>query len=451
MSRRVAVAGCLIAALTVRCRPGNEAAGIPGPTQAVDTPAAQKLSPVTLPDLASLAEPVQLQVRARYVSLSHSLDDPGASAADRAREYGALGHVLLAAKFFDEAAACYLHAESLAPADMRWPYYLGHAYLRNGNRTGAEASFARALSLQPTDVPTLIWLGDTYLDDGRTDVAQATFTRALSVKPDSAAALFGAGRAALARQAYRDAAQYMERALAADPQASAVHYPLAMAYRALGERDRAEALLKQRGASAPALPDPLLQESEVVLDSAVSYEDRGIQALRSQQWAAAADAFRKGLEIAPDDTSLRYWLGTALYVSGDTAGAEREFQTVVRESPAFARAHFSLGAIFEARGQHAAARAEFSAAVQHDPNMAEARLRLAETERATGRLAAAFTQYEAAVRLDPLMAGAWIGGARTLIDLKENGKARQWLAQATRVHPGRRELMELQAAVSAGP
>ena len=404
-----------------------------------------------LPDLASLAEPVQLQVRARYVSLSHSLDDPGASAADRAREYGALGHVLLAAKFFDEAAACYLHAESLAPTDMRWSYYLGHAYLRNGDRAGAEASFARALSLQPTDVPTLIWLGDTYLDDGRTDVAQATFARALSVKPDSAAALFGAGRTALARQAYRDAAQYMEQALAADPQASAVRYPLAMAYRALGERERAEVLLKQRGASAPALPDPLLQESEVVLDSAVSYEDRGLQALRSQQWAAAADAFRKGLEIAPDDTSLRYWLGTALYVSGDTAGAEREFQTVVRESPAFARAHFSLGAIFEARGQHAAARAEFSTAVQHDPNMAEARLRLAEIERATGQLAAAFTQYEAAVQLDPLMAGAWIGGARTLIDLKENGKARQWLAQATRVHPGQRELMDLQAAVSAAP
>jgi tetratricopeptide (TPR) repeat protein len=451
MSRRVAIAGCVIAALTVCCRPGHDSAGIPGPALAAGVPAGQNLSPVTLPDLASLAEPVQRQVRARYVALSHALDDPGASAAERAAGYGALGHVLMASKFFDEAAACYLHAQSVAPADLRWPYYLGHAYLRNGDRAAAEASFVRALSLQPTDLPTLIWLGDTYLDDGRTDVAEATYARALSVKPDSAAALFGAGRAALARQAYRDAAQYMERALAVEPQATTIHYPLAMAYRALGARDRAEALLKARGDTPPALPDPLLVESEVLLDSAVSYEDRGMEALRSQQWAAAADAFRKGLEIAPDDTSLRYWLGTALYVSGDTAGAEREFQTVVGEAPTFARAHFSLGAIFEARGQHVAARAEFSAAVQHDPNMAEARLRLAEIERSTGQLAAALTQYEAAVHLDPRMAGAWIGGARTLIDLKEHGKARQWLAQATRVHPGQRELMELQTEVSAGP
>jgi len=220
-----------------------------------------------------------------------------------------------------------------------------------------------------------------------------------------------------------------------------------VAYRALGERDKAEATLKQRGVSPPALPDPVLQESEVVLESAVSYEDRGNQALGSQQWAAAADAFRKGLEIAPRDTSLRYWLGTALYVSGDTAGAEREFQSVAREAPAFARAHFSLGAIYEARGQHAAARSEFSAAVQDDPNMAEARIRLAGTERELGRLNEAFAQYEAAVQLDPRLAEAWIGGAQTLMDLKENDRARQWLGQATRVHPGRRELVELQAKI----
>jgi len=79
--------------------------------------------------------------------------------------------------------------------------------------------------------------------------------------------------------------------------------------------------------------------------------------------------------------------------------------------------------------------------------MVEARIRLAETERALGRLAAAFTQYEAAVQIDPRMADAWIGGARTLIDLKETDKAREWLARATRVHPGRRELVELQAKV----
>jgi tetratricopeptide (TPR) repeat protein len=447
MTRRVAVAGCVVAALAVACRQGAAPKGTPGETHVAGAPAAEELPPVALPDLASLAEPVQQQVRSRYASLSKSLGDPAASAADRAREYGVLGHVMRAAQFFDEAASCYLHAESLAPADVRWPYYLGHAYLRRGDRTRAEASFTRALSLQPTDVPTLVWLGDTYLDDGRPDAAQTTFARALAVQPDSPAALFGAGRTALARQAYREAAQYLERALAVDPQASAVRYPLAMAYRALGERDKAETLLKERGTSPPALPDPLLQESEVVLESAVSYEDRGIQALRSQQWAAAAAAFREGLQIAPADPSLRYWLGTALYVSGDTAGAEREFRSVVREAPGFARAHFSLGAIFESRRQLAAARAEFAAAVEHDTNMAEARLRLADIDRATGRLAVAFDEYQTAVQIDPLLAGAWIGGASTLIDLKENGKAREWLAQATRLLPASRELEELQARV----
>jgi hypothetical protein len=34
----------------------------------------------------------------------------------------------------DLAVSCYLRAEAKAPDDMRWSYYLGHAYLRRGDR-----------------------------------------------------------------------------------------------------------------------------------------------------------------------------------------------------------------------------------------------------------------------------------------------------------------------------
>ena len=36
-----------------------------------------------------------------------------------------MGNLLLAADYFDAAEPFYLHAQSLAPDDMRWPYYLG--------------------------------------------------------------------------------------------------------------------------------------------------------------------------------------------------------------------------------------------------------------------------------------------------------------------------------------
>ena len=439
----------LASAMSLACTRGNgHSAETTAPHKTSGTAAGETLPPVALPDLSSLAESVQRQVRGGYVVLTQKLGNKSTTRAELAAAHGELGRLLMASKFTDEAASCYLHAETLDSGDMRWPYYLGHAYLRKGDRVRAAAAFERASKLRPTDLNALVWLGETYLDDGRPDAAQPIFQRALSLQPRSAAALFGAGRVALARQAYPEAAQYMERALVVDGRASAVHYPLAMAYRALGDREKAEAHLRQRGSAFPDLADPLMQQDDEILDSTVAYEARGIQALKMADWATAAAAFRKGLELEPGDASLRYWLGSTLFAAGDASGAEREFGAVVRRSPDFAKAHFSLGMIFDASGRHAAAIEQFRAAVKTDPNLPEARLRLAETLRATGQLQASLTQYEAAVKLDPGIAEAWIGGARSLTALGRNQKAYEWLAQARRVHPGRPELAEMQSRLS---
>ncbi len=412
-------------------------------------PAAATVPRVVLPDLSSLAPSVQRQIRERDAGLTTALGNARASRADRAAAYGALGRMLMAAKFSDAAALCYLHAETLQPDDNRWPYYLGHAYLRKGDRERARSAFERALKLRPADLPTRIFLGETYLDDGRLDLAQAEFNAVLSLQPQSAAALFGAGRTALARQAYAEAVQNLERALASDPRASAVHYPLAMAYRALGDAAKSEAHVRQRGTVFPDLADPLMQQDDEVLDSAVAYEGRGMQALRDEDFAAAAAAFRKGLELEPDAASLRYWLGAALYAGGDGVGAEREFSAVARQSPGFAKAHFSLGAIYDGRGRRSEAVEAFRAAVQADPGMPEARFRLAEDLRATGQLDASLPQYEAAVKLDPSVAEPWIGGAHALLALGRNQQASTWLIEAQRIHPGRTELGEMQARLKS--
>lgn len=399
------------------------------------------------PDLNGLATSVQKQIRDRDAELKQTLGRREASPADRAAAYGALGRLLMAAKFGQEAASCFVHAEALAPADMRWPYYTGHAYLRSGDRAQAAAAFERALRAKPGDLTSLVWLGESYLDDDRLDLAQAAFQRAIDAQPQSAPALFGAGRTALARREYNEAAQDLERALAIDPRASAIHYPLAMAYRGLGDGPKADAHLRQRGSSYPTLPDPLMQDDEDVLESAMSFESRGMDALKSADFATSIAAFQKGLVLAPDDTSLRYWLGAALYASGKPEDAVREFSEVVRRDPDFAKAHFSLGAVYDARQQRGKAIDEYQAAVRADPNLPESRLRLAEDLRASGQLAAAVDQYDAAVRLDPTIVEAWIGGAHALIDLKRTDQARDWLARARRLYPSRPELAQLQAGL----
>jgi tetratricopeptide (TPR) repeat protein len=423
-------------------------------TKAADPPSAEPVTSasrsaastgVQLPDISGLAESVQQQLRARADELTRTLARADATPSEKAAAFGALGRLLMAAKFNDEAVSCFTRAESLAGHDLRWPYYAGHANLGKGDRSSAAAAFQRALTAHPDDVIVLVWLGETYRDDEQLDLAQSSFQRALALQPGSVPALFGAGRTALAQRSYRDARQYLERALAGDPRAAAIHYPLAMAYRGLGDMQKAETHLRQRGSQYPTLDDPLMQDDEDVLDSAVAWEKRGMQALTNADFGAAIAAFQNGLALDAEDTSLRYWLGAALYASGDADGAVREFSAVVKRAPDHAKAHFSLGAIYDARHDRGRAIEEYRAAVGADPKMPEARVRLAGGYQASRQLEAALEQYQAAVRLDPSMAAAWAGGAQVLIDLKRIEQANQWLTEARRVLPNQPELAELQA------
>ncbi len=434
----------LVPALACGCRaqptPG-------GQTEAGVAPGAASLPPVILPDLTSVSGPVQTQIQARFNLLSPSASNSAGSDADRAPRYAELGHVLLAATFFDEAVLCYRHAEALQPSEATWPYLRGHASLRKGDREDAASAFERTLALKPDYLPARVWLGDVDLDLGRADAARTAYAAALARDPESAAALFGAGRAALASRAYDEAIERMEHALRVDPLASVVHYPLAMAYRGAGRPDKADALVQKRGNAAPELPDPLLQGATVVLDSAVSYEGIGMQAIRRQDWPGAIQAFRRGLEVAPADPSLRYWMASAMIAAGDAAGAEREFQAIARAQPDFAKAHFSLGAIFDQQNKPADALREYQAAVRYAPNLSDARLRLAFSLRRAGQLPEAAAQFEEAVRLDPNLADAWIGGAQTLVSLGQRDHARDWIARGRRLHPNRREWAQLESQV----
>lgn len=453
LSRLLLSPGILIAVLSVACSaPAPTSSSAPAAPAALSTPppapvADEPLTPATLPDLSNVAAPVRGQIQARDAALRATLAKTGASAAEKAKAYGDLADVLMAATFFGEARLCYRHAAAQEPDEARWPYLVGHATLRAGDRARAATAFEAMLALEPAYAPALVWLGDVQLDLGLNDGAQATFAKALTLAPDSAAVLFGAGRAAIARGAYAEALSYLEHAQQLDPSASAINYPLAMTYRRMGMADRAAPLLQKTGSVAPAMADPLLRSAEVVLDSAVAHESVGMAALRAQDWAGAIAAFRRGLALAPGDPSLRYWMASAMIASGDAAGAEREFREVVRRHPDYAKAHFSLGAMADQRGQRAEAQRAYEAAVRYAPNMPDARVRLGATLQAQGKLREAVVQFESAVALDPNQLPAWIGGAQALVALGDRNQAREWLARARRLHPANAPLAQIETSV----
>jgi len=396
---------------------------------------ATPLRPVSLPDVSRAAYSVQEQLRARYASLTAKSKNANTASDELGNEYGEMGKLLMASEYRDAAEPCFLNAQALMPSDIRWPYYLGHLYRLRGEPAKSAAFFEATLRLQPDDVAALVWLGGMYVVQGRPESAEPLFVKALGLRPRLAAALFGLGRIAVAKKEYVSAVKYLEEALAEDQLASSIHYPLATAYRGLGDTGKAESHLRQRGQVDPVPPDPLMSGLDGLLQSELAYERLGEKALEKKQWHAAVGYFRKGVDIAPDNASVRHRLGTALFLSGDAVGARQQFEEVVRRSPDFAKARYSLGVLMISSGHEREAIDHLSAAVKYDPHYVEGRLRLAEALRRGGRLEEARSQYEQVMAIDPRAAEARFGVAITFIRLRRYQDARDRLTEGVRTYP----------------
>jgi len=413
--------------------------------------ASRQLAPVSLPDLARVDPPVQAQVRDRYETLIRQIADRHTPPADLAAAYGQYGMILQAAEYFDAAEPCYVDAERLVPDDVRWRYYLAHVYKSKGATDRAEAMFKQVLALRPDDFPTIVWLGRLMLDEGRPVEAQSFFVQALALMPQSVAALAGLGRADLAQHDYEAAAKHLEEALTIDPSAESLHSPLAMAYRGLGQLDKAAPHLRQWKNTDLPLADPLRQELDLLLESGLSYELRGVRALESGDFGTAAGFFQKGLDLAPENTplrrSLQHKLGTALFMTGDINGAAQQFGRVVRAAPgdavdeSVAKAHYSLGVITASNGRWPSAVDHFVAAVRYQPNYVEAWLALADAHRRAGRARDALGEYEEALNINPRSVKGRLGYAMSLVALRHDDRAKAWLEESIRVQPDDLALM----------
>jgi tetratricopeptide (TPR) repeat protein len=398
----------------------------------LDRPAAKAIS---LPDLSRVEESVREQVRERYSLLMQRIENHQMSTVELGEAYGAMGKILMAAEYLDAAEPCYLNAQVFEPDDLRWPYYLGQLYRTKGEVAKSAAQFEHARQLKPADVATMVALGNVYLDQGRPEAAASLFTRGLALQPHSAAVLFGLGRAALARQDYAQAVQHLESALVLEQRASIIHYPLALAYRGLGELGKAEVHFQQRGDIGIDSSDPLMLELVGLLQSTTAYEIHGVRALERQEFAEAAADFRKGIELTPDNPALRHKLGTALFMMGDARGALAEFEKVVRRSPHFAKAHYSLAVIMTSSGRYQQAIEELSTAVKWEPTYVEAHLLLADILRRSGRLERSLAHYDEVVKIDPRVADARFGSALTLVTLRRYQQARDRLTEGIKLHP----------------
>jgi tetratricopeptide (TPR) repeat protein len=389
---------------------------------------------VPLPDISRAAPDVQAQLREQHAAMTRVVEQTSSLAAgQRANAYADMGRLFIATELYDAAERCFSNARRLAPGDMRWPYYLAQVARLSNDSGKAATLFEQALVLQPDHVPSLVWLAEMRLSQSRPADAKPPLLKAQALAPREGAVLYGLGRVALEERDYALAVQQLEAALALVPSANRVQYPLAMAYRGLGNTQQADAHLRLRGETPLPPADPLMAEVRGLLSNAAALETRGMQAMDARDWPAAVKALREAVERSPDNAFTRLNLGTSLYLSGDRDAALEQYRAAVRLSPSLARAHFGIGVALEARRQDREAIEAFTAAVRSDPAYDEAHFSLANALRRTGRTAESLPHYEAVLQRNPGTSQASFGYAMALVRLGRYREARDRLEHDVRV------------------
>jgi tetratricopeptide (TPR) repeat protein len=387
---------------------------------------------VPLPDVSRAAPEVQAQLREKHAVMTRVVAQASSSPADRATAYGDMGKLFVATELYDAAARCFSNARLLAPGDMRWPYYLAQVARLSNDPPKAAGLFEQVLRLQPDHVPSLVWLAEMRLAQSRPEEARPLLVKAQSLAPGEPAVLYGLGRVALEAREYSAAVSALEGVLALAPSATRVHYPLAMAYRGLGDLTRADAHLRLRGETAVPPADPLMGEVSSLLTNAAALETRGVQAMDARDWPTAVTVLRQAVALSPDNAFTRLNLGTSLYLSGNRDGALEQYRAAVRLSPSLARAHFGIGVVLESRRRDGEAIDAFAAAVRSDPEYDEARFSLANALRRSGRVSESLAHYEKVLERNPATSQAGFGLAMALVRLGRYREARDRLERDAR-------------------
>jgi tetratricopeptide (TPR) repeat protein len=386
------------------------------------------------PDLSELEPAVAQQLTETRRQLEALFSRPGALPAERAEAFGELGRLYQAYGLSGPAEAAYVDAHLLAPNEYRWAYYLGYLYQQVGSYENAAALYGRALEIQQT-VAAVIHLAEVYVALERLDDAEKVLRYALSGAPELPSARALLGQIALSRKDYALAADYLEAALAAVPEANRLHYPLALAYRGLGDLDKAQEHLARRGEVGVRPADPLIDELEELKRGERVHVFRGRTAFRAGDFDAAAREFRQAVEADPESVTARVNLGSALGQAGDRIGAIHHFRKALELDPKNATAQFNLGVLLGLEGAADEALEHLETAAELEPGDGEIQRELAAALLRLARPEEALKAFRRASDLAPFNPDARLGEVQLLVNLGRFQEAYQRLDETYSIMP----------------
>jgi tetratricopeptide (TPR) repeat protein len=382
-SLRLCVKACFVLLLAIA----------PAYSQAL-APPRKDLVAVRWPDLATLEASVREQITELQNSLSTTAKDPASSDIALSEAYGKLGQLYHAYNLIEPAHDCYLNASLLAPKDFRWTYLVAKLDHQRGSLDDAIRRYRIARTLRPDYVAVPVNLGNIFLELNRLDEAKESFSAALQLDKNNPAAHYGLGQVALASRSYAEAIGHFDATLAQVPSANRVHYSLAMAYRGLGDLEKAKAHLAQQGSVGVRVSDPLVDGLQDLIEGERVHLARGKVAFEARRYAEAAVEFRKAVAASPRNVAARINLGVTLSQLGDAQGAAEQFEEAIRLEPRSVNAHYNFAILLAGQNQHEKAIEHLQSVLAVDPNDTSVRLMLGSELVRVGRVDDALEQVK---------------------------------------------------------
>jgi tetratricopeptide (TPR) repeat protein len=319
-------------------------------------------------------------------------------AAPRPKEL--LGDVNMAMGRFERAGDDYGAFVAIDDRSPRVLYKLALARYRNRQPAAAVDPLQQALAINDRFSEAHYLLG-VCLREKRTSEALRSLQRAVSINPAFAAARAELAELLLSLGRNRDAIQQLEALAALEPSRPEPLVAVGLAYARIGRPDSAVLTLGRAAEQHPQEPSVYVALGRVWLEDAENRADR--VALRKALEALQPLASR---DTVTGETLALY--GRALFLSGDTIGAERTLNDATSRLPVEPSAFLYLAAAAQRLARSDAARAALAR---------YAALAGPDVENGAERLAAVLDLQR---RLRVTTAGSSQGRARLEVRLREN-------------------------------
>jgi tetratricopeptide (TPR) repeat protein len=323
-----------------------------------------------------------------------------------AAAWGALGSVLRAHDFGEEAEVCFRNAHRLDDADYRWPYLLGVSLAPRDDERAL--SFFRLAAQRGRNQPHVqLRLAEMLIDRRLYDEAAELVEQALRAAPDDPRGQLAQARLLFAEGKLEEARSWATKSAAGARDRRAPHLLLAQLCRRTGDKaGEADAL-----EILATIPDGITPwEDPDVADMLALRQDGGtadtvVEMARSlsqqRRFDAAAAALRNELKKSPANERLHFELGVACYRQEQFQQAAAAFRRAIELKADYVDAHYNLGHTLLRRGEKEQARDAFAATVRLRPGHVFARINLADLLLQAGETKAAREHLEVAVKLAP--------------------------------------------------